>query len=270
MNFLPVGMRAAMNYEFRMAVRRRVLWLAVLPLLLLAVLIALTSPGITGLAGADAKVGTWAVIVNIFTSVGLGVVLADRFARTQRLGLGELLSATPASVTGRMVGALFGSLAAGLAPVAVAPVAVATLAVVPLMLLNDPGGILASPGWAAMALVTVILPASLLVTVAAATAALVLPLPLARVLTVLVWFWATVFNAAIVPLPTPTGTLISPLGDYVAAGWMHGDELWAGRGAPALLSPAVSAATAALNLAVIALLTVCLFAAARAIVARRA
>lgn len=113
------------------------------------------------------------------------------------------------------------------------------------------------------------MPAALLTTVFAATSALIMPAPMARVLTVLVWFWATVFSPNLVPLPTPTGTLLSPLGDYVSVGWLHGAVVWAGRGAPEALSPAPTAATAALSLALILLLAAGLFAVARAVAGRR-
>lgn len=114
---LPMGLAATVAYEFRMAVRRKVLWLAMLPLLVLAVLVSVTSSRITELAAVDAKVGTWAVVVNIFAAIGLGVVLADRFVRTHTMGLAELLASTPTGIGVRMLGVLVGSLAAGLVPV---------------------------------------------------------------------------------------------------------------------------------------------------------
>jgi ABC-2 type transport system permease protein len=261
---LPMGLAATAGYEFKMAVRRRVLWLAMLPLLVLAVLVAVTSSRITELDAAQAKVGTWAVVVNIFAAIGLGVVLADRFVRTHSMGLTELLASTPTPISTRMLGVLVGSLTAGLAPV------LATIVVVvPLMLAKQPGSIPIGLLWAIVAVLTVIVPAALIATVFAATAALIMPAALARVLTVLVWFWATIFSPSIVPLPTPTGTLLSPLGDYVSVGWMHGATVWAGRGTPEALSPEPTAGTAVLSLVLILLLATGLFAIARAVAGRR-
>ncbi|MGW4383342.1 hypothetical protein [Kitasatospora sp. NPDC004531] len=245
------------RYEFRMATRAKVLWFAVLPLLGIATLVLITSPRIGAEDSATAKVAGWAVVLNLVTTVGLGVALADRFVRIRGLGLTELLESTPASTTGRMAGTLLGSLAAALAPVA--------------LLMVVAGGWFAvadrSPaalGWAVVAFLTVIVPGALLLSTFSSSAALWVPLPVARVLSALLWFWLTAFSSSVVPTPSPTGTLFSPLGDYVANGWMGATRIWAGRGHPRGLSPHPSAGWAVANLAAVLLLTAVLFAIARA------
>lgn len=263
MNPLSPALRGAILYEFRMATRRKVLWIALLPLLAIATLICVTSTRINEVEAVSGKAGAWAVLVNIFIGVGLGVGLADRFVRTHRFGLAEVLAATPTGLGARMFGVLCGSVAAGLVPVA------AVLVVVMPLSLRQPSAIPAGMFWGLVALLIAILPAVLLITMISATAGLVMPVPLARVLAVLLWFWSTIFSAGIIPLPTPTGTLLSPLGDYIAAGWLQGPIIWAGRGGPDLLSPPVTALTATLNLIVILTLTAVLFGVARATAARR-
>lgn len=263
MNLLSPALRGAMVYEFRMAARRKVLWIAILPLLAIATLICFTSARVSELDTVSGKAGAWAVLVNIFIGVGLGVGLADRFVRTHRFGLAEVLAATPTGLGTRMLGVLCGSVAAGLVPVA------AVLVVVMPLSLRQPSAIPTGMFWGLVALLIAILPAVLLITMISATAGLVMPVPLARVLAVLLWFWSTIFSASIVPLPTPTGTLLSPLGDYVAVGWLQGPVLWAGRGVPELLSPPATALTATLNLFVILALTAVLFGVARSAAARR-
>lgn len=264
MRALAAAVRGTIRYEFLMAVRRRVLWLASVPLLALAALVCLTSPRIDALATTAGRAGAWTVIVNMFAVAGLGVVLADRFVRTHRFGLAEVLAATPTTLAGRMLGVLVGSLGAGLLPAAVLVVVL-----MPLALLRRPGDLLAGAGWGLLAFLIAVVPAAILMTVFAATAGLVLPVPVARILAVLVWFWSTLFSTRLIPLPSPTGTLLSPLGDYAIAGWLHGPVLWAGRGSPGALSPPVSAGAAVLNVAVILLLTALLFAVARWAAARR-
>jgi ABC-2 type transport system permease protein len=259
---LAPATRAVLIYEFRMAARGRVLWLAVLPLLALAVLLALTSPRLRDAVSASAEVGTWALLVNAVTTVGLGVALADRFSRMRGLGLAELLDATPTSRAARMAGTLAGSLAAALVPAVALMVLVGAVVAVTR---RDAGAV----GWALIAVVTIILPGALLLATFAATAGLVLPLPVARVLTVLVWFWCTLVNQSLLPLPTATGTLFSPLGDYVSAGWLHTETLWAGRGHPDFLSPAASGGAAALNLILLLAVVAALFTGARLITARQ-
>ncbi|MFD7643995.1 hypothetical protein ACFV4P_25465 [Kitasatospora sp. NPDC059795] len=244
-------------YEFRMATRAKVLWFAVLPLLAIATVVLATSPRIGAEDSAAAKVGGWAVVINLITTVGLGVALADRFVRIRGMGLTELLESTPASTAGRMAGTLVGSLAAALAPVALLMVVVGGYFTVA-------DGSPAALGWAVVAFLTVIVPGALLLSTFASTAALWVPLPVARVLSALIWFWMTAFSSNVVPTPSPTGTLLSPLGDYVATGWMGSTRIWAGHGHPEAISPHPSAASALANLVVVLLLTAVLFGIARA------
>lgn len=92
---------------------------------------------------------------------------------------------------------------------------------------------------------------------------LLLPLPLARILVLVIWVWATIFNSSIIPLPTITGTVLSPLGDYAAAGWLGADR-FEPAGAAAL-SPATTAGTAALSIVALLGMSAVLFALARTV-----
>ncbi|MEU8887197.1 hypothetical protein [Streptomyces sp. NPDC048442] len=259
---LPLAFTATALYEFRMAMRGKMLWLSVLPLLAVALLIMITSPRTANLDDTMAKLATWAVLANMITTVGTGVSLADRFVRIRGLGLTELLLSTPASVSWRMVGTLFGALTAALAPVAALFLVLGVVTAV-----TD--GAPASPLWAVLALLAIVVPGALVLATFAATLALFLPLPLARVIAVLGWFWTTVFSTNLVPLPTPTGTLLSPLGDYAGAGWLHADVLWAGRGSPGVLSPDPSATTALWSVLALLAVSCVLFLIARSTTAVR-
>lgn len=247
-------MRAAIRYEFRMATRRKVLWFAVLPLLAMGVFLqAVSGHEVDSAAG---RLGAWALTFNLLVIVGLGVALADRFRGSGN----EVLLATPTGLPRRMLGSLIGSLAAALAPVAVVLLAVG-------IVLTVTTGELASAPWAVVAFVTVTLPAAVALTTAAATLGLVLPVAVARVLVVVGWFWATLFNSSIVPVPTITGTLLSPLGDYAAAGLLDTPTLWAGEGSFA--APAPSAVTAVVNLAVVVAMSAAFFVTSCALARRR-
>lgn len=241
---LPVAFTATAVYEARMAGRGKVLWLSVLPLVAVAVLAMITSPSTAEMDGIAAKLATWAVLANLITTVGIGVALADRFVRIRGLGLTELLSSTPASASWRMAGTLVGALTAALAPVTAAFLLVSVV-------VGFADGEPTAPLWAVADLVLIVLPGALLLSVFAAALALFMPLPLARVIAVIGWFWATVFSTRLIPLPTPTGTLLSPLGDYAGAGWLHADVLWAGNGSPGALSPDPSAGTAMWNVIIV-------------------
>lgn len=249
-------------YEFRMAVRGRVLWVCMLPLLALAALLVLTSPRAADLSSASAKVGVWAVLINMLTTVGIGVALTDRVSRVQRLGLADLLAAMPVTGSQRLAGTIAGALAAALAPAAAVMLTVG-------IVLGAVEGAPGAPLWALLAFVTIILPGAAVLSTFATALGTVVPLATARVVVVLVWLWMTLFSTRVVPLPTVTGTVLSPLGDYVAVGWLHAEKIWAGMGSPALLSPRATGATAAVSLTVLVAMTCLLFTVTRLLAGRR-
>ncbi len=84
-----------------------------------------------------------------------------------------------------------------------------------------------------------------------------------------IWIWATVFNPTLLPVPTLTGTMFSPLGRYPAAAWLHTSPTGATYGADGVLRPAVHGGTAALSLLVLLAVTLALLALARIRLAAR-
>lgn len=252
---------AASRYEFLMATRSRLSWIAVTPLLFVACLASLTShDAIVGTVAQ--RVATWAILTNMLASLGVGVAMTDRLARTQGLGLDELLETFPTPSAARRLGSFAGSLAATLTPLAL------TLALVGVVVAVLAGEPLAVPS-AIAAFLVVVLPGALLLSAFAVTAGLVLPLAAGRVLVVAVWFWATLLNTHLIPVPTVTGTVLSPLGDYPAAAWWGTDALWAGRGSPAAISPPVSTAAATTNVVAVIAVAMVLLAVAERLASRR-
>src|SRR5690606_41903916 len=100
-------------------------------------------------------------------------------------------------------------------------------------------------------------------------AGLVMPRALARVAGVLAWCWATIATPRFSPVPTPTGTLLSPLGGYPGAAWLGQPEVLAHRFLDGPLSPPVGTGTALLNLAAVAGTTALFVAAAGLLLAGR-
>ncbi|MGW2562000.1 hypothetical protein ACWCXB_22655 [Streptomyces sp. NPDC001514] len=232
-----------LRYEALMAARRKVVWGAVLPLALLSLVLAATSPVVTGHSDPTARVGAAAVLVNTFCSLGVGLALADRLRDAiEARGMPELLAATPARPLSRTAGTLAGPLLTALAPVAVlflmyaGVVAVAESSAAPL-------------GSAVAALVTVVLPATLLITAFAGLLGALLPVAGARAVVVVVWLWACHFPPRFSPVPTPTGTVLSPLGGYPLVAWAGAPEVWAARQGTGALRPVVGDAPALLNAA---------------------
>lgn len=254
------ALAGTLRYEAVMAARRRVLWAGTLPLVVLSLLMAATEPSLTGLRQTSAQIGAWTVLINLVTTLGVAVVLVDRFARACRRGLPELLDATGAGTALRLVGALVGSLTVALVPVAVAMLGVGVAFAVSR---NDATAL----AWAVLGFVVIIVPAALVAAAFAATLGLALPVPLARVMVLGIWIWATVWNSAIIPVPSISGTVLSPLGDYVAHGWF---------GAPtfkpissSLLSPTMTATSAAMSVVALVAVSAVLLVTARVLRAAR-
>jgi len=257
------AVRGSVRYEARMAARGRVLWLSLLPLSGLAVLLALSSPAVTGVADAAGRVGAAVIVVNTFAVVGIGVALAGRLNQHSRPGLIEVLDTTPGGRTTRLTGVLAGALAVAFAPILV--VVVLFGAVVCLQ-----SGSAAPLAAAALGVVTVLAPAALAITTFAGFLGLLMPVALARVLVVATWFWATQLNPSIVPIPTPTGTVLSPLGGYQAVAWLGAPDIWADRARVGMLSPPPDSGSALLNLALVLACAAVFFLGARLVMAWRA
>lgn len=252
--FVPAALSGTLRYEFLMAVRSRFLWAASAPLVILASLFAATAPG-RAEASSASIIASWALTLSLVATLGPGVVLADRFARLSRLGLGELLATSPVNMTARMAAALCASLTAALAP---ASLVLLGVGIVVAISRRDIGAL----GWALTAIVLVVVPAALVLVSFAVAAASLVPVIFARIGVVIVWLWATIWNTALIPIPTVTGTLLSPLGDYVTTAWMNGPRLWAGQGwAP--LAPEPTTPAAWINVAALVALSAVFFTIAR-------
>jgi ABC-2 type transport system permease protein len=66
-----------------------------------------------------------------------------------------------------------------------------------------------------------------------------------------VWLWACHFPPSFSPVPTPTGTVLSPLGGYPLVAWAHAPEVWAAREGTGALRPAPGDPAALLNVALV-------------------
>ncbi|MFG2141122.1 hypothetical protein [Streptomyces sp. NPDC048650] len=234
-----------LRYEALMAARSKAVWAAVLPLALLGLLLAATSPVVTGQSDPAARCGAAAVLVNTLCTLGVGLALTDRLRRTvEARGMPELLTATPTGQLPRTTGALLGPLLTALAPVV-------ALFLLYGAVISATAGSAAPLASAAVALAVAVLPAALLVTAFAGLLGVLMPVAAARAVTTAVWLWALHFPPRFSPLPTATGTVLSPLGGYPLVAWAHAPEVWARRQGTGPLRPAVTDATALLNLALV-------------------
>ncbi|GAA1897600.1 hypothetical protein [Asanoa iriomotensis] len=240
---------AVARYEFRMQARKRSLWIA-------AVLLGGTLVVLQGDRGprslpvgtpAREVMATWALLFSILMPLAYGMLLADRLVRDRRLRVEPLLESLPVGPVARLGGKYLGGVAAcglpGLAALLVA-------AVTELPKRHDP----ALLGWALVAFAVVTLPGIAMVAGFALVCPTFLSVPLFRVLFVGYWFWGNMLAPAF--LPSLTGTVLTPIGDY-AATWLLGSgqtALFAGTpGLLPFLRPDPSGASAALSVAVIVL-----------------
>ncbi|GAA1231629.1 hypothetical protein GCM10009676_13310 [Prauserella halophila] len=235
---------ATARYEALMAARGRMLWWALTPLTLLAVLLALTSEQVVGNADPVRRVAETAIVFSLLCTVGVAVGLTDRLRIHRRSGLTDLLDATAARGSVRLVGSFLGSLAVALA---VPLIGFCTLVVTIAIETGSASALVAG----LVAAAVIILPASVVLASFATLLGVLMPAAFARAITVVAWIWATVLNPTILPVPTVTGTVLSPLGRYPAAAWLHAPQTGATYGLDGVLRPVVSGGTATLQVLVV-------------------
>lgn len=239
-------------YELRMQVRKRSVWILLGALIALLFLtrgpkFPLNLPAGTPLAQV---MGDWALTFNLLAPVGFAGLLADRLVRDRHLHTAELLAAAPARPGVRLGGKYLGSVAATGLPVLCALLAVGVYEAL------HRGAPVAIPLTVA-AFAGIVLPGLALVGAAALALSPLISPALFRVLFTLYWFWGNLMNPQF--LPSLTGTLLTPVGDYAAKGFFHTDALWAGHaGILAFLRPQPSTAAALASIGCLLALTLAL------------
>ncbi|HLY29931.1 MAG TPA: hypothetical protein VKQ36_02775 [Ktedonobacterales bacterium] len=208
------GLRAfwgSLRYEFWMQARRYSLWI-VFALLAAFVLrnfdSLLSDPFITSARQASFR---WATLVAEFFPLGAGLLMADRFTRDRATHMAELLDVTAATPLGRLLGKYLG----------------ATLAtLVPIFLVYLVGVVLIAAHWADLSVFLPALGAFAATTVVGvlfvsafsiACTTVMWPL-LYQFLFVGYWFWGNLLNPK-VGIPTLNGTILTPDGHFVLAGF---------------------------------------------------
>lgn len=189
--------------------RQRSLWVAAVPLALLAVLLGVISP-----AGPhDHGVGDLAFMAKamaMFMPIAYMAAFTDFHTRHSRLGIGQLEDSTPIPApmlaAARTLGAFL-------------------ILITPSLLLLECAGVVQTlhGSWRA---IPQALAAGLAITGPAVLTAMslssllgaILPMIVARITGVLAWF-ALVFSSPMLPVPTVNGTILNVIGDAVGAGW---------------------------------------------------
>lgn len=207
----PDGLGGAVRYEFLMQIRRPALWITFALFTLIFYNLTWTpwSPYL-GDNPVDFLVASWSLSVQTFHPIAFGILLADRLPSDRRTGTSELLETLPASPGGRYLGKYLGATLATLVPL--------LLVWVPgvAYIVADTGDFSALP-LAVAAFLTVNLPGLLFVAAFSVSCPAILWVPLYQFLFVGYWFWGNLLPY--VPIPTLTGTRLTPLGEYMANGF---------------------------------------------------
>ena len=257
------ALRGVVGYELRMQVRKRSLWLVLAALIALELVSAGSNFPTQLPAGTPLGqvMGSWALALNVIAPVGVGALLADRLVRDRRLGVEDLLAGLPVGSGTRLWGKYLGTLAASMLPIALAMLAAAGYEAAQ-------RGSVATFGWAVLAFAGVNVPGLAFVAAFALLVPAVISAPLFRVLFVGYWFWGNLVNPDL--LPTLTGSLLTPLGDYPAAGLFGADRLWASwPGLAPLLRPHISAGSGAASIGLLLAIAALVLLTGQVLLARR-
>lgn len=206
-------LRGVARYEFLMQIRRPALWLAFLIFALLSSRIVtgqLRDPNFTAmhfsvfqLAAALAEQTNW------LAPLGIGILLADRLPRDRRTRVEEVLNSLPGSLKARLWGKYLGTLLASLVPSFLLYLLIICLA----------SWVVGNPGLIPVALlcyVLIVLPGMCFIAAFSLALPVVIWVPLYQFLFFGYWFWGNVLAPGY-GLPTLSGTILTPIGSFIAA-----------------------------------------------------
>ncbi|MBB2911784.1 ABC-type transport system involved in multi-copper enzyme maturation permease subunit [Streptosporangium becharense] len=213
-------MIATLRYEFLMQIRRPVMW--IVHALVFAVLLGgsrayLTlDMGFGDPADPKAAMSTLAAYLMSLMPVAYGCLLTDRLVRDRRLRVAAVLDTTPAGRTGRLAGKYLGACAATAVPILIVYLG---RALVYAAAEEKPSAL----GWAAVILVTTVLPVLLFTGALALSGPLLMAPMLFRVLFVVYWLTCVITPRGM--FPTPSRSLLSPDVDYMRFGLFQQEAL---------------------------------------------
>jgi ABC-2 type transport system permease protein len=212
----------ALNYEFRMQIRRRAVWITMILLSLLLVGLYSRAPQ---LAEHIASIVTgnslltvlayWTFTLNRLLPIGVGVLQADRLPRDRRTRVDELFTSLPAPLSARLIGKYLGSMLATLIPILLF-YAIGVGYIVALT-----GNVAAIP-LALESFAVIVLPGIMFISAFSLACPALLWVPLYQFCFVGYWFWGNMLGPR-QGIPTLSQTILTPVGGYMAKGFYHID-----------------------------------------------
>ena len=213
------ALTGATLYEFKMQIRRKALWIT---FTLFGVALVLSGITLSPWSRQSEEiplahlVANWSLAVQFLHPIAVGVLLSDRLPRDHRTGVRELLETLPARAGGLFLGKYLGATLATLGPVFL------TWACGIVYIVAEHDAYEAIPlGLAAFA--TINLPGMLFVAAFSVACPAVLWVPLYQFLFVGYWFWGNLIPAGL-GLPTLSGTVLTPFGEYMANGFFGTEQ----------------------------------------------
>jgi hypothetical protein len=217
-----------LNYEFRMQIRRRAVWITFLALGLIFTQFhqpwnrPVTTP-------VGDSIVYWTGVMQTFLAVAAGVLLADRLQRDRRMHVDEVLKTLPGGLSARLFGKYLGSTLATLVPMLVVYGAGVGY------ILYRWQDVQALP-IALAAFATIVLPGILFVAAFSMACPVFLWLPLYQFLFIGYWFWGNLLPD--VGIPTLSMTILTPVGGYMCTGFFNP------KGKEGVCNPGIQGATA--------------------------
>lgn len=200
-------------YEYRMQVRRPVLWLTFLGFALWmgrTMIIQVGSPFFSfGNLPTLQLAAALTLLMNWLAPLAVGILLADRLVRDRRTRVEELFNTLPGTLKLRLSGKYLGTLLATLTPAFL----------MYLLLMGIATSIKGNPGLITACLlcyVVIVLPGMLFVAAFSLACPIVIWTPLYMFLFFGYWFWGNLLAPGY-GLPTLSGTILTPVGSFIGA-----------------------------------------------------
>lgn len=210
------------NYEFRMQIRRKAMWITFLSLTVLGAILGRSGAIFFRLVDNPFHltllqlVAFWTSQVNSFIPIFFGIMLADRLARDRRTKVDELFTTTPSTLSLRLAGKYVGSVVATIIPIFL------FYSIGIGFILYQSQSLMTIP-YALETFAAIALPGLLFVAAFSIACPSIMWVPLYQFLFVGYWFWGNLLNP-VFGIPTISQTILTPIGKYVDAG-IFGDPL---------------------------------------------
>ena len=243
-------MSGVLRYEFRMQVRRPVLWLVFLGFALLdlrAIMSDLYDDPMFRTIYMHMSTFQLAATVTSLTNwlppLGVGILLADRLVRDRRTRVDELLTTLPGTLRMRLLGKYLGVTCASLVP------AFLLFLVMVGVTVWATGNVLLIPA-CLLCYMAIVLPGMLFVAAFSLACPVVIWSPLYQFLFFGYWFWGNMLSPH-VGVPTLNGTILTPIGSVIANSFFSTGRF--GATPPSPITTGVASLVALLSIAVLVL-----------------